>query len=291
LPRQAFLLLNTPAFAGHTTGRADLPHPAFRLTSQGPRRGPLAPACLALGSRLRLAIELSRRTPDLLGLPRLIANRPGPRRLRKHARSQGPSLRRRYPASTVLFPCPTPARSIAQTRCRSRNLRTDGSPPITRIALPTCRFQYPDGPNGCARRLLPRSRGLPRAGGGSASISSLSRPARTSLALRPVGLLDRPRRPLSRGSDPAGCPAKPLVSYQVLPTTSWVDPPSTGESRRWGALRSRGLSSPVDKAPVIVVELRHYDSCNKIKKSHPATRSPKSAAPLGARGCGIEACE
>src|SRR4029077_12059333 len=35
-----------------------------------------------------------------------------------------------------------------------------------------------------------------------------------SLALRPVGLLNRPRRPLSRGFDPAGCPTKPLVSYQ-----------------------------------------------------------------------------
>jgi hypothetical protein len=28
--------------------------------------------------------------------------------------------------------------------------------------------------------------------------------------------------------------------YQVLPTTSWVDPSSTGEPRRWGALRNAG---------------------------------------------------
>jgi hypothetical protein len=42
------------------------------------------------------------------------------------------------------------------------------------------------------------------------------------------------------GFDPAGYPAKPLVSYQVLPTTSWVDPSSTGEPRRWGALRHPG---------------------------------------------------
>ena len=35
-----------------------------------------------------------------------------------------------------------------------------------------------------------------------------------SLTLRPVGLLNRPRRPLSRGFDPAGHPTKPLVSYQ-----------------------------------------------------------------------------
>ena len=41
-----------------------------------------------------------------------------------------------------------------------------------------------------------------------------SRPARASLMLQPVGLLNRPRRPLSRGFDPASYPAKPLVSYQ-----------------------------------------------------------------------------
>jgi hypothetical protein len=29
LPRQVYLLLNTPAFTGHTTGQADLPHPAL----------------------------------------------------------------------------------------------------------------------------------------------------------------------------------------------------------------------------------------------------------------------
>jgi hypothetical protein len=47
-------------------------------------------------------------------------------------------------------------------------------------------------------------------------------------------------RPLSRGFDPTGRPAKSLVSYQVLPTTSWVDPSSTGEPRRWGALKGLG---------------------------------------------------
>src|SRR5215210_8403611 len=63
-------------------------------------------------------------------------------------------------------------------------------------------------------RLLPRSHGLPRFPGGSASASSLSRPAQASPALRPAGLLNRPRQPLSRGFDQAGCPARPLVSYR-----------------------------------------------------------------------------
>ena len=67
-------------------------------------------------------------------------------------------------------------------------------------------------------------------------MTSLSRPAQASLTLRPAGLLNRPRRPLSRGFGPPGCQIELLVSYQGLPTTPWVDLPSTGEPRRWGAL-------------------------------------------------------
>src|SRR6478672_7389936 len=75
-------------------------------------------------------------------------------------------------------------------------------------------------------RLLPRSRGLPRFAGGSASAPLLSRPAQASLTLRPVGLLNRPRRPLSRGFDPVGYPPKPLVSYQSNRQLSgWILPP------------------------------------------------------------------
>src|SRR3954470_22695608 len=80
--------------------------------------------------------------------------------------------------------------------------------------------------SGCFCRLLPRSRGLPRSNGGPASALGLSRPARTSLTLRPVELLSRPRRPLSRGSNPDGYPSKPLVSYRGHQQLSgWVLPP------------------------------------------------------------------
>src|SRR3954464_6357770 len=119
-------------------------------------------------------------------------------------------------------------------------LTHDGSPPITRLTLPTCRAHYPDGPKRVRLSVAsPFHSGLPRYSGGSASMTSLSRPAQASHTLRPAGLLNRPRRPLSRGFDPAGYPAKPLVSYQVLSTTSWVDPSSTGEPRRWGARELR----------------------------------------------------
>ena len=101
----------------------------------------------------------------------------------------------------------------------------DGSPPMTRITLPTCRAPYPGG----SRRVpvsiaSPLTRPSPFPGG-SASASSLSRPAQASRALRPAGLLNRPRRPLSRGSSPVSCPTKPLVSYRSNRQLSGWNPP------------------------------------------------------------------
>ena len=66
---------------------------------------------------------------------------------------------------------------------------------------------------------------LPQMAGGSASALSLSRPAQASLALRPAGSLSRPRRPLSRGSDPASYPTKPLVSFRTYRQLSGWNPP------------------------------------------------------------------
>jgi hypothetical protein len=151
-----------------------------------------------------------------------------PQHLRRHerTRSQGPFLRRNYPASTVVRPCPTPARSTAKSGVEVATSDLDGSPPITRITIPTCRVHYPGGPNRCMCRLLPCRRGLPHFGGGSASALTLSRPSQTSLALRPAGSLDHPRRPLSRGFDPTSYPAEPLVSFQINRQLSgWNLPP------------------------------------------------------------------
>lgn len=47
-----------------------------------------------------------------------------------------------------------------------------------------------------------------------------------SLASRLIGLLNRPRRPLSRGFDPASYPTEPVVSYQTNRLLSeWNLPP------------------------------------------------------------------
>ena len=65
------------------------------------------------GLRLRLAIELSLKGPDLLRCCQAHRQSPSPHHLRKRTRSQGPLLRRRYPASTLVRPCPTPAMAVA----------------------------------------------------------------------------------------------------------------------------------------------------------------------------------
>jgi len=115
--------------------------------------------------------------------------------------------------------------AVAFRNVEDATLATDGSPPITRTTFPTCRAYYPGGSSGCSCRLLPRSCSLPQMAGGSTSALSLSRPAQASHMLRPAGSLSRPRRPLSRGSDPDGCPTKPLASFRTYRQLSGWNPP------------------------------------------------------------------
>src|SRR3954466_16038902 len=112
----------------------------------------------------------------------------------------------------------------------------EGSP--FRHAAPTT----PMDQNGCTCRLLPHP---------TQAFPGIQAGRRPSLHFRGLlGLHSRcglpdcstaQRRPWSRGFDPAGCPAVPLVSYQSLPTTLWVAPPSTGEPRLRGALNTLGI--------------------------------------------------
>ena len=157
-------------------------------------------------------------------------------------------LRRHYPASTLLRPCPTPAMAAAYRDVEAATLALDGSPPITRTTFPTCRAHYPGGSSGCVCRLLTRSYSLPQMAGGSASALSLSRPAQASLTLRPAGSLSRPRRPLSRGSDPSGYPTKPLASFRINRQLSgWNLPPLM--IRAFGAHCQEATYAPQQTAP------------------------------------------
>ena len=135
---------------------------------------------------------------------------------------------------------PSPASDV-----EAATLARNGPPPMTRVTLRTCRVQYPGGSKRVHVSIVPRSRGLPRYGGGSASAHRLSRPAQTSLTLRLAQLLNRPRRPLSRGSSPASYPAKPLVSYRSKSTTLRVAPAATGHTRPRGALHKLRTANPV----------------------------------------------
>ena len=144
----------------------------------------------------------------------------------------------------------------------------DGSPPITRTTIPTCRAHYPGGPDRCMCRLLPCRRGLPRSGAGSASAFTLSRPAQTLLTLRPAGSLNRPRRPLSRGFDPASCPTKPLVSYQINRQLSgWNLPPLV--IRAFGAHSRHDCRST--RGRHLLQQLRQPHS--PVQMVHPPTRT------------------
>src|SRR5262249_33888135 len=132
---------------------------------------------------LRLTIQLSLKGLDRYRCCQAHRQSPSPPHLRKHTRSQGPLLNWHCPASPLVRPCPTPARTAACRDVEVATLAHDGSPSITRTTFPTCRAHYPGGSSRCMRRLLPRSRGLPQMAGGSASALSLSRPAQASLAL------------------------------------------------------------------------------------------------------------
>jgi hypothetical protein len=174
----------------------------------------------------RPTIQLSLKGPDRHRCCQAHRQSPSPHHLRKHTRSQGPLLCWHCPASTLLRPCPTPARTAACRDVEVATLARHGSPSITRTTFPTCRAHYPGGSSRCVRRLLPRSRGLPQMAGGSASALSLSGTAQASLALRPIGSLSRLKRPLSRGSSSAGHPTKPLVSFRINRQLSgWNLPP------------------------------------------------------------------
>src|SRR5713101_9734023 len=115
-------------------------------------------------------------------------------------------------------------------------LARDGSPPITRITLPTCRAHYPGGSSGCSCRLLPRSRGLPQMAGGSASALSLSRPAQALLALRPAGSLSRPQATFVTRLQPVRLPARAARQPPDQSTTLRVESSSTDDARLRGAL-------------------------------------------------------
>src|SRR5262249_2021153 len=112
--------------------------------------------------RLRLTVQLSPKGPDRDRCCQAHRQSPSPRHLTKHDRSLVPPLPWHLPAMTVVPPSPPPANAAACCDVEAATLASNGSPPITRITLPTCHAHYPGGSSDCSCRLLPRSRGLPQ---------------------------------------------------------------------------------------------------------------------------------
>src|SRR3954463_192205 len=158
-----------------------------------------------------------------------------PRLRPKRTRSKGPFLRQHYPASTVVRPSPTPVRPAANAMWGLPPPGRDGSPPMTRIPLPTCRAPYPGG----SRRVhvsiaspLTRPSPFPRwvgiriftfeAFSGFTRVTArwIAQPPKAAFVtrLQPSQLPDQTARQLPEQS-----------------TTLRVEPSSTGDTRRRGA--------------------------------------------------------
>ena len=81
--------------------------------------------------------------------------------------------------------CATPPAGLPVLRPFPASMRAAATTPAEPVGAPVARF--------------PTAGSLPRFSGGSASALPVSRPARRSLALRPVWSLNRPRRPFVIG--------------------------------------------------------------------------------------------
>ena len=153
---------------------------------------PTAPLEADVRLCLRLEIQLPLEPPDIIWClqahhqsPTLVSVRSTPE---VRALSSASVTRPQRSYDPVRLPLTPPPYGDVE----AATLMPNGSPPITRLTLPTCRAHYPDGPERVHLSVAsPLRSGLPRYSGGSASMTSLSRPAQTSLALRPAGLLNR----------------------------------------------------------------------------------------------------
>jgi len=100
--------------------------------------------------------------------------------------------------------------------------------PVARITFPTCCAHYPGGPNRCICRWLPCPRGLPRFAGGSASATSLSRPAQAITHVTARRVARPPKAAFVTRLRSGKLPNQTARQLPDLSTTIWVDSASTG---------------------------------------------------------------
>ena len=165
------------------------------------------------------------------------------------SRTEVPSLHRHYPASLVLRTSPPPCRpNLTLAGCRLARATPPAGLPVLR-PIPSsihATANTPAEPVGARVARFPTAGSLPRFNGGSASALCVSRPARRLLALWPVWLLSRPRRPFVIG----------VLQTMLLPppsapiATDWSDSCRAGfaPAEDWRLLTAHAESVPI---PVI----------------------------------------
>jgi hypothetical protein len=186
---------------------------------------------------LRLGIQLPLKTPDAIWCCQAHCQSP----ILLSVRS-APEVWVLPSTGVILFqqyrdPVRLPLRTAANCDVEDATSARCGSPPITLITIPACLGHY--------------------AGGSSQTLVSVTSLAHAAFPESQAGrhpqfhfrgLLGLHSRygPLDCSSALGGLCRKasahpiPLASYQIKPTTDWVVPSSTGDSRRWGALRFPG---------------------------------------------------
>jgi hypothetical protein len=158
----------------------------------------------------------------------------------KRTRSQGPSLRRRYPVSAVLCPCPTPARSAAKCDVEAAT--------FDRMGLPRYPLHLSGVPCPLPRRI--ETGALVDCFPVHAAFPVLQAGRHPHLYFR--GLLRLHSRYGRRIAQPPKAAfvtrlrssRSPDQTARQLPeqsTTLWMEPPSTGKARPRGALRKSRL--------------------------------------------------
>src|SRR4051812_2845762 len=194
-----------------------------------------------IGVHLRRRLKLLQKRPDTQGCSRLIANHRSSASSKAHQK-QGPFPPPAFPGlhGRTALSDSRPTRRLCDVGAASPS--QDGSPPMTRITLPTCRAPYPGG----SRRVpvsiaspLTRPSPFPRRVGiriftfeacsGFTRVTArwIAQPPKAAFVtrLQPSQLPDQTARQLPEQS-----------------TTLRVEPSSTGDTRRRGALGNPGLA-------------------------------------------------
>lgn len=135
-------------------------------------------------------------------------------------------LRRHYPASTLLRPCPTPAMTVA---CRDVEPLPSPVTGLPRLPEPPFQRAVPTTPAdraGARVDCFPAHAAFPKWQEGRHPHCHFRGLLRLHSRYGPPDRSAAHARPLSRGSSPSGYPAEPLVSYQINRQLSgWNLPP------------------------------------------------------------------